>query len=384
MDGGGSCPCGAPIAARRGMVKRTLAYFALINLVCVAVGCTRSSDEWQATLPLVPAEQLTRTVVLPYSSGPIEQGQNYVYCATFQMAWDELQAQMGNGPIRLAGDPPMVGLLNGQPFNRSDLDPESCLAMAGRTDQEIVDRIHEAMAARFPHATLDVPIPPARASFYLYAYLAKNLLFDQPFDVAEWPSQFPAGAGLRGVASFYANFHKADRKSERLRKQVTILDYKSNDNFVLRLDTAAKDELILAKVPPKATLADTIDVVGQRIGASQTTGPPEFGEYLQVPMIELGVERRYETLMDKRFLAPIDDELYIAQAEQAIRFELNERGARVESRADVSTKAESKIADRRFIFDQPFLLYLKEPGGTAPYFAMWIANDELLKKFARK
>ena len=40
--------------------------------------------------PLQSAETLTETDVLPHTEGAITPGRNYVYCPTFQMAWDEL------------------------------------------------------------------------------------------------------------------------------------------------------------------------------------------------------------------------------------------------------------------------------------------------------
>jgi hypothetical protein len=34
---------------------------------------------------------------------------------------------------------------------------------------------------------------------------------------------------------------------------------------------------------------------------------------------------------------------------------------------------------RKFIFDRPFLVYLKQEG-KPPYFAAWVANTEIMKK----
>jgi hypothetical protein len=35
---------------------------------------------------------------------------------------------------------------------------------------------------------------------------------------------------------------------------------------------------------------------------------------------------------------------------------------------------------RRFVFDSPFLLFIKEPQARYPYLALWINNSELLVK----
>jgi hypothetical protein len=33
-----------------------------------------------------------------------------------------------------------------------------------------------------------------------------------------------------------------------------------------------------------------------------------------------------------------------------------------------------------YVFDRPFLIYLKKRGATRPYFAMWVDNAELLRR----
>jgi hypothetical protein len=34
---------------------------------------------------------------------------------------------------------------------------------------------------------------------------------------------------------------------------------------------------------------------------------------------------------------------------------------------------------RHFVFDRPFLVYLKEANGKEPYLAMWVANSEVME-----
>ncbi len=40
--------------------------------------------------------------------------------------------------------------------------------------------------------------------------------------------------------------------------------------------------------------------------------------------------------------------------------------------------------ERKYNFDQPFLLYLKDPGKPKPMLMMWIETDELLEPVASK
>ena len=56
---------------------------------------------------------------------------------------------------------------------------------------------------------------------------------------------------------------------------------------------------------------------------------------------------------------------------------LNENGALLESEAVIWMDGDT-YATKKFIFDRPFLLLLQQRDGNAPYFALWIANTELL------
>lgn len=68
----------------------------------------------------------------------------------------------------------------------------------------------------------------------------------------------------------------------------------------------------------------------------------------------------------------------INEALQRVKFQLNERGATLSSTARLKVKSRGDGA--RFIFDNPFLIILRQTGSQRPYFAAWIGNAELLQK----
>ena len=72
---------------------------------------------------------------------------------------------------------------------------------------------------------------------------------------------------------------------------------------------------------------------------------------------------------------------FIADAVQFIKFILNEEGAKLRSEMAIFAKrciSFSEKKPRQFIFDKPFLIYLKEKDSPL-YFAAWVANTEILK-----
>jgi hypothetical protein len=259
--------------------------------------------------------------------------------------------------------------------------------MAGRTDRGIVEEIRRAQARKFPQATLGVPDPPAETVIYAYAYLEKTLPFREAFDRLEKPLQFKSGDTETPVAAFgIEEFGGGSERSDVLGDQVTILDYRSDDDFVVRLNTKSKkDVLILAKLEPKATLSDTIRAAQERI---RTSSLREYDRMLLsmesviVPIIEINVERVYDELAGKNVLNPGWTGLYVADARQGVRFRLNERGARLASTAVVPVASALPPEPRRFIFDKPFLVCLNEREAEAPYFALWVETAEVLEPYA--
>jgi hypothetical protein len=363
----------------------------LVRLVLLAIclslplyGCGKGPAA-SPPAPLVAAENLAGTDVLPHTAGPIVAGRNYVYCATFQVAWNELEDRIVKGPVRLEGDPPMAVELGRRKSGKDDLPADAYLAMAGRVDEGLAGQIRQAMAERFPQATISVPEPQADSLFYVYAYLLRTLEFAEAFDRLPQPLQFASGEKTVPVAAFgFEHYEVHSERDEALGRQVSVLDYGSDDDFVLRLNAAgSKDEMVLAKVPPKATLDETIASVGQHIEEStldEWERSLSMGEALIVPIVDVHVERAYGELVGKYLENPGWEKWYVSEARQGINFRLDETGARLESDAALGMKSAGREQPRRFVFDRPFLLYLKMPGRPQPYFAMWIETPEVLAR----
>ena len=66
----------------------------------------------------------------------------------------------------------------------------------------------------------------------------------------------------------------------------------------------------------------------------------------------------------------------ILEATQRIKFKLDRCGAMLESEATVFVVA----SGRYFIFNRPFLVYMKKRDCDQPFFVMWVDNAELLNK----
>ena len=329
------------------------------------------------------ANDFRATDVLPYPTGAICPGRNYVYCASFEIAWEEARRALGGGPIGLEGAPPLATQLNDHSFNPRNLSPDSYLARGGRGTHEFRTQLLEEMTVKFPKSgpRLLNDVEDEHA-LLLYAYLLKSLRFETAFDKLSEPLQFQTADGEIPVRSFgVRHINGTDARSEQLQAQVHILAYQTDDDFILQLaSTESHDEIVLAKVKPDKTLAETVSAVSHRITNPHLpiTGRQIVSEEpLVIPRLIVSIERRYSELVGRDIIGA---SLHVSEAIQVVRFRLDETGALLESEAAlVADDTQPPVGQRKFIFDRPFLIYLIEHGADQPYFAAWVANTELME-----
>ena len=363
----------------------TLLWLAILGIT--AAPACRRKPETPALPPVVPAEDLRETDVLPHTLGKITPGRNYVYCATFQLAWNTLEQEVVGEPIRLSGSPQMVADLHqASKLREQDFPPGSYLVKAGLARDGVVDEIRAEMKRQFPNATLQVPEGAGAQAAVVYAYLQRSLPFREAFDLLDEVLTFKAKGGDVRVVVFGFYRLRDSARGDALRSQVTVLDHVDNDNFVVRLNTKVEeDELVLAKVPPEKTLQATLSGVLRRVASAagkDFSGWISGNEPLIVPVINVGVVRRYTELEGRAIQNPKVGGVELSVASQGIRFRLDQTGARLESDAYIEAKsAAGRREPRRFIFDKPFLVYMKRKSSEVPYFALWVETAEVLEKY---
>ena len=239
------------------------------------------------------------------------------------------------------------------------------------------------MARKFPGSSPRLLDPDRRDhALEMYAYLLKSLPFSVAFDSLTKPLQFRATDRELPVTSFGAvDLQDDDARGEQIQSQVTILDYVSDDDFILQLaPREPRDGIVLAKVAPAATLDATIAAVRRRIAEPDPQHTDKrflSSESLAVPKLLVSVERHYSEIIGLDILGTV----------QVIKFQLNETGALLESEAvvvgDNGHVPHTPAGKRKFTFDRPFLIYLIERDADQPYFAAWIENTELMEPFSK-
>lgn len=330
------------------------------------------------------AAEFPNTDLIAHPVGPIVRGRNYVYCSTFEIAWSELPKLLG-GPVQLEGDAPLARALNAHSFPRSSLSPQAFVARAGFVKDGIVEAIRTELAQKFPNAPAELlSLASEPHQVVAYAYLQKSLPFGIKFTVLPQALRFHGASGDAVVRSFGVERH-GHHGGPAPMSQVTVADYVSDDDFVIKLDTTAGDEIVLAKIAPEKSLAATIAAVQKRLRVplKQTIRDMTDLDQLAIPKLVIGIRQSYDELHGRHFRNAGWEDYYIAAAQQLVRFRLDESGAELVSEAAIvgenGHSTPSRETARNFVFDRPFLIFLTEPSAEQPYFAAWVENAELME-----
>ena len=365
---------------------------ALVAVACtLALGITLAVRSPERTTLVATAEELRHTIITPHLEQAITGDANVLWCSTFQLAWNEL-CELAGGDVHMERESPMMGLLNRRAATKRDLDEESYVAAAGIIGDGVVSRIEDAFALNFPNQPYPELCQLARGfppnMLLAYAYLFKDLPFRCPFDRSPHPLYF----GTAKVAAFGIDDHYGqDQRKTAMASQVIVLEHTARQGpfgpegaepeFIVELRTRSElDRLILAKVAPAETLGETVAHVRSRV---QAASPTRFRKHetLMVPVLDFDVTRSYAELCFRAIAANNKrvNGRVLDIAVQAIRFRLNEKGAALESEALLAERAKPI----GFIFSGPSLIMLERKGAENPYFALWVANAELLTPYER-
>lgn len=349
--------------------------FGLVSIIA-AVACAQEN-------PTIKAGSLKSTIITPVLNTEITADQNLIYCATFQLAWNELRDSF---PAHQAEDPLIIGNLDKKLFTKDHLSEDCYVAMVGRY-ANIVDKINELLTKKFGNdawlltkeRVLENQFP--EPVLMAYAFLYKNLVFKEMFENLEEPIKFMTHGDTVDVDGFGIKEYKPQaNKHQALGKQVTIYYYaydyetRSREFIIGLVPESASDEIIIAQITPRNTLMETYNAVKEIIAESEPDSLRKL-ETLRIPKLDFDIEHTFpeiESYLSSLVAGP-------AKAYQRIMFQLNEKGAILKSEA-IIVFLESVTSTRYLVVSAPFLIYLKQKDSPYPYLAMWVGNEELLLK----
>jgi hypothetical protein len=333
-----------------------------------------------------PSTGLEKTVVVPTLDTPLPAGKSAIWCASFQLAWQDLTSVVG-GPIQLAGADEVTQRLNGTSFSTADLAPGTHYSAAGFTKSGIGEQIRQEMSAQFP----DVAVPDFGTDnvAIAFAFLEAAIPFEYPY--FEDSLTFRDSEGEATNVRAFGVRKQEEYGMRELRRQVELLFAKedwergepAHTEFAVDLcKTSTPHQIVLAVVPKAETLAKTLAEVQSRIQENVKSGGRftsfEIADHLLVPTMHWRIRHRFSELEgpDKLIQNAGWTDSYVDQAFQVVQFRLDKGGAELRSQAGIVVK----FGPRFFHFDRPYLIYMKKRDAKEPFFVMWVDNTELMVK----
>ncbi|MHC4249006.1 MAG: hypothetical protein ACYS9X_07755 [Planctomycetota bacterium] len=309
------------------------------------------------------SSKLQSSVVVPTLDTPLPEGRNAVWCASFEMAWRALSRDLPEG---------------------------GHYSTAGVVGDGIAAKIRDEMAERFP----GVPPPDLEGLppdwIVAYAYLAASAKFTIPFFENSSSLAFTDSERGRSSVGSFGIRSEDDYAYYDLRDQVKVIhcsEERTSEGLIPRefaVDPgrdSSPNQVLLARIDRKATLAETLAALGKK--AADSTADPDSRKFrdsdvLLVPNAHFRIDHRFGELEQKALLNAGFESYPIVRAAQRIDFRLDRAGARLESKAEIYVGG--GWGPRHFIFDRPFLVIMKKRGAERPFLVIWVDNAELLSK----
>ena len=353
------------------MNRKNIIYLNLILLTLFSCRKPYFQQEFPRSSPGIggPSEY-ERTQIIIHPEIQISPGSNYIYCASFQLAWNKLISDFtSDKPIVMENGPDYIDLLNRRSFSENDLGSDSYYVNAGYIEKGIVNEIKKDMKKKFPSEGNDYISTDLTKGIFIYSYLCKDLLFDPPFDGEKhilFNDKTPVKAFGFDSSQPNKNFEKS------------VVYYPDFSGTLICLKSAeSDDEIYLAEMDFEESLTEGACKVLS--WTAEHEGVPFIKEStLLIPKLKFNLEHHYSEL-EGHYINNLIKYPLIEEALQNIEFSLDESGARLRSRVKISMAKSAGGHDGYYaVFNEPFLVIMKERGSAEPYLLLWIDNTEFM------
>ena len=333
------------------------------------------------------SQLLKMTEIVPTLDSPLQKKRNIVWCASFLTAWKQLEADIAKKPIILENSPEISQRLQNAANPQSSIPAESLYVAAGWNNKGIVDKIRREVVNKFPGKT--PPLFPGILpdSIVAYCYMQVSVKFKMPYFQSRKPMMFKDSSGTETAVSSFGIREEDDYAYFKLRKQPKVLYERKNEKyeiteFAVDLDQqSAPCQIVLAVVEPLATLGKTIKYTMEKIKSNKNNKDYYYivgiNDVLLIPDIAYDIKHRFKKLENKNIINSKLKNQTLNVLQQDIRFTLNRSGAELVSQSKMYCLPTPSC----YYFNRPFLIYIKKRDAEIPFFAMWVANAELLKKW---
>ena len=271
-----------------------------------------------------------------------------------------------DGPSELADE------LNKQSFTANELNPNSYFKTQGVATFDFKSQIENGIKQKFNEDSKILgKVEWGNSDVYvLYAMLKKEFNYLERFHTLK-DNTF--GNSEEKVKYFGIEPDTAQTAS----KNIEILFYNSKEDFAIKLKTKENEEVYLYRTAGEnKSFEENYQEMMKK--QAQYTGDKKWNriDILNIPFVKINDEINYDELCGRMIKGT---NWYIRQAIQTIDFELNNYGGSVKSEALIEALKNAIFEKgREFIYNDDFILYLKEEDKDKPYFALKVDDTDIL------
>lgn len=338
---------------------------------------------------------LAEIVALPHPSEALPRTNTVVWSPLFQSAWDQLNTSLGGPPDQADPTNKLMAELDAFRWEAGKVMPEgSWKAWCGPATQEFLKQVNMESAAitKEPEGPFEL-MNESSDSRAFFGILNRDVEFQHAFfRSTKIPMMFHSN-GMNHPVRF---FGVRDELAGKFAGSVRVLAWRPVDGaHALQVTCKQADDALILYLPARgqdfATACHSLRTWRSRFQpdpASTNGWNDSFihrGDEIQIPYVTLESKADFTSqLGGLRYHGKSKLPWTISRAEQITRFQLDEKGARV--RAEASGAADPfaeppATTPRRFLYDQPFFVFLWREDAEWPYFGAWIGDESTLEPF---
>ena len=291
-----------------------------------------------------------------YQSTLDENTINNLWVGTLDLAWKELENQLGKERIDLEdGNLPIVDDLNSSTFTKDMLDSNDYNITVERT---------------------------VTNGYKIDTSLNKELHFLEVFDNFSNDYTWTFGDSEEFIKYFGIN----NASSEEINKNIEVLFFNRNDDnsamsddFAIKLKTQEGDEIILYRTNENKNFDEYYKDIQEKTNAYTENREFTEDDELRIPYVRVNGMIAHNELYSK-YIKDTNG-LYFTDVIQNVNFYLNEKGCNLSSQVTMVTEYLSTSINARYCyFNDQFVIFMKEANSNNPYFALKVDNTDILEK----
>ena len=343
-----------------------------IFIIVLCVGIILSGVVY-ATIKISQSIKEKAEMTPTYTSKISSIDTNKVWVGTFNLVWNDFMNDVIGDKIEFEdGYSALADELNKQTFTVEQLNKNSYFKIHGKENLTLKNQIEQGIKQKFNETSsiIDKCDWEKGEGYVLYAMLKKEFNFLEKFPTLN--------ENTFGDSKEKVKYFGIEPDTEQVAsKNIEILFYNSKEDFAIKLKTKEGEEVYLYRTTGENKSFEE-NYKEMQVKQSKYNGEKTWNknDILNIPFIKVKDEINYDELCG-RYIKNTD--WYIAQALQTIDFELNNYGGSVKSEALIEAfKSALLEKGREFIFNDDFILFLKEEDKTKPYFALKVDNTDIL------